>query len=154
MYQPTPPPLHSQTDWHTRQECSKGDCEPTHITDAFPAGHGHFSMRSGTYFLAAEHSAFRRGLLTTLHHPQCVTPDCLSSFAAHSTPDVDALHVFLSCANSSQSKDISLEERAILMAESAFQQWLAVSGYCAARPFAWLPSLIVLESVASFVTYS
>lgn len=47
-----------------------------------------------------------------------------------------------------------LEERAILMAESAFQQWLAVSGYCAARPFARLPSLIVLESVAFFVTYS
>jgi hypothetical protein len=40
------------------------------------------------------------------------------------------------------------------MSESAFQQWLAISGYCAARSFDRLPYLIVLENVASFVTYS
>ena len=53
------------------------------------------------HVLAAEHSSFRRRLLSELHRPQTVIPDCLSSFAAHSTPDVDALHISLSCVDSS-----------------------------------------------------
>jgi len=36
---------------------------------------------------------------------------------------------------------------------AAHDQWLAVSGYCAARSFDRLPFVIVIESVASFVTY-
>ena len=136
-------------------------------TDPSDLGASIFPMRPcPTVPLGSASTFFTSSLLSTLRSvvvffPSFIAPRLSSQTASprlpHTLPPMSMRSTSLYHAltpPTSQSKDISLDYRALLMAESAFQQWLAVSGYCAARTFARLPFLIVLESVASFVTYS